>query len=164
MAIDKIQAEGINLSDTFAFTGTVTGAGKVINSSRILYSSGTVTVNSSSLTDTGIDHTYTGASTSNKLLHLIQCSWRKQTEGGSGGGVTIYANDSAISEISNIAGLGEWHQDGATSDIKGGSIHYMSANIASTDAIKYSLYTRGSDFRLGNGTGYPLIWTILEIV
>ena len=25
MAIDKIQAEGINLSDTFAFTGTVSG-------------------------------------------------------------------------------------------------------------------------------------------
>ena len=26
MAIDKIQAESINLADTFAFTGTVTGA------------------------------------------------------------------------------------------------------------------------------------------
>ena len=29
MAIDKIQAESINLADTFAFTGTVTGAGGV---------------------------------------------------------------------------------------------------------------------------------------
>ena len=29
MAIDKIQAEGINLADTFAFTGTVTGAGNL---------------------------------------------------------------------------------------------------------------------------------------
>ena len=28
MAIDKIQAESINLADTFAFTGTVTGAGE----------------------------------------------------------------------------------------------------------------------------------------
>ena len=27
MAIDKIQSESINLADTFAFTGTVTGAG-----------------------------------------------------------------------------------------------------------------------------------------
>ena len=27
MAIIKLQAEGINLADTFAFTGTVTGAG-----------------------------------------------------------------------------------------------------------------------------------------
>ena len=30
MAIDKIQAESINLADTFAFTGTVSGAGKVL--------------------------------------------------------------------------------------------------------------------------------------
>jgi hypothetical protein len=30
MAIDKIQSESINLADTFAFTGTVTGAGGVI--------------------------------------------------------------------------------------------------------------------------------------
>ena len=29
MAIDKIQSESINLADTFAFTGTVTGAGGV---------------------------------------------------------------------------------------------------------------------------------------
>ena len=28
MAIDKIQSESINLADTFAFTGTVTGAGE----------------------------------------------------------------------------------------------------------------------------------------
>ena len=28
MAIDKIQAESINLADTFAFTGTVSGAGE----------------------------------------------------------------------------------------------------------------------------------------
>ena len=30
MAIDKIQAESINLADTFAFTGTVTGAGTLV--------------------------------------------------------------------------------------------------------------------------------------
>jgi hypothetical protein len=29
VAIDKIQSESINLADTFAFTGTVTGAGGV---------------------------------------------------------------------------------------------------------------------------------------
>ena len=77
MAIDKIQAEGINLADTFAFTGTVTGAGKIINSSRALYTAGTITINTGTLTDSGFDHTYTGASTSNKLLHMIQATWRK---------------------------------------------------------------------------------------
>ena len=163
MAIDKIQAEGINLADTFAFTGTVSGVGKVINSSRVLFTGGTVSVNSASLTDTGIDHTYTGASTSNKLLHIINGNWRKSTEGGSSGGITIYANDSNIGEINSVYALGEWNQDSATSDMKGSSITYMSADIASTSAIKYSIYSRGSNFLIQNGAGFPLIWTILEI-
>ena len=85
--------------------------------------------------------------------------------GGSAGGATIYANDSAITEISSAdpGGLGAWHQDGATTDIKSGTIHYMSANIASTDAIKYSLYWRGGDFQINNSSTAPIIWTILEI-
>ena len=162
-ADDAITADKINLANNFAFTGTVTGAAKLINSSRALYTSGTITVNTSSLTDTGFDHTYTGASTSNKLLHIINGNWRKSLAGGHAGGMTIYANDSAISEINSVTGLGEWHQDGATTDIKSGSIHYMSADIASTSAIKYSLYSRGNAFLIQNGSGFPLIWTILEI-
>ena len=37
MSKTTVASTGIDLSDTFAFTGTVTGAGKVINSSRALY-------------------------------------------------------------------------------------------------------------------------------
>ena len=45
MAIDKIQSESINLADTFAFTGTVTGAGGV--NTPIVY----VLANAASLTN-----------------------------------------------------------------------------------------------------------------
>lgn len=163
-ADDAITADKINLANTFAFTGTVTGASKFVNSSRLLYSSGTVTMNTgSTITDTGIDHNYTGASTSNRLLHIINCAWRKQTEGGHAGGITIYADDVAITEINSGIALGEWHQDSATADMKGSSIHYISNSIGSTSSIKYSIYSKGDDFRLQNGTGFPLIWTILEI-
>ena len=31
MAISKIQSESMNLADTFAFTGTVSGAGKIVS-------------------------------------------------------------------------------------------------------------------------------------
>jgi len=37
MAIDKIQSESINLADTFAFTGTVTGAGGVNTPAFLAY-------------------------------------------------------------------------------------------------------------------------------
>lgn len=44
MAIDKIQAEGINLADTFAFTGTVTGAGGLILVTDTTISNGATSV------------------------------------------------------------------------------------------------------------------------
>jgi len=162
-ADDAITADKINLANTFAFTGTVTGASKLINSSRAFLTSGTVTLNTSSTTDTGFDHTYTAASTSNKLLHMINCAWRKDTEGGQAGSFTIYADDVAISEISNVSAMGEWHQDSATADIKASTVHYFSASAASTSAIKYSMYGKGENFKIQCSTNQPLIWSILEI-
>ena len=50
MAIDKIQSESINLADTFAFTGTVTGAGGVNTPAFHAYLSANQTV--SDATDT----------------------------------------------------------------------------------------------------------------
>lgn len=164
IADDAVDNTKLDLTANYAFTGTITGAGKLINTSRVLYTSGTVTVTSTgSLADTGIDHTYTASSTSNKLLHLINDPWRQVPDGGTPGGVTIYADDSAITEINSQIALGEWHQDGGTTQMTGSSIHYFSSSVASTSAIKYSIYAKGQDFRIQNGSGYPLIWTIMEI-
>ena len=44
MAIDKIQSESINLADTFAFTGTVTGAGGVNTPAFKAVNTGAVTI------------------------------------------------------------------------------------------------------------------------
>jgi len=44
MALTKTQADGINLADTFAFTGTVTGAGGVNSSSAITKGSASINV------------------------------------------------------------------------------------------------------------------------
>ena len=46
MAIDKIQSESINLADTFAFTGTVTGAGGVNTPAFSAYGANPVLSNS----------------------------------------------------------------------------------------------------------------------
>ena len=55
MALTKVQAEGVNLADTFAFTGTVSGAGGM----DLLYSaSSSVDVSSVDLSDTYINSTY----------------------------------------------------------------------------------------------------------
>lgn len=48
MAISKIQSESLNLADTFAFTGTVTGAGESNTPLVYAYASGTTTTVSNS--------------------------------------------------------------------------------------------------------------------
>tara|TARA_R100000278_G_scaffold91047_1_gene69399 strand:- start:80 stop:580 length:501 start_codon:yes stop_codon:yes gene_type:complete len=165
MAITRLPATALSGTSLPSTITTASGLplGKLINSSRAFITSGTVSLNTSSVTDTGFDHTYTASSTSHKLLHMINCAWRKNTEGGVSGQATIYADDSSISEISSSAALGEWHQDSATTDIKGSTIHYFSSSVASTSAIKYSIYAKGENFLLQAGSGNPLIWTIFEI-
>lgn len=138
--------------------------GKVVKVSKIKFTGGSVTITTTGSTvDTGIDHTYTGTSTSNKLLHIISCNgWRQVPDGGYPGMLTIYADDSAINEIDNAAGIGEWHQDGGTTQIVAGAISYH-GEVSSTSAVKYSLYGRGQNFQIQNSSTTPLFWTIMEL-
>ena len=166
IADDAVGTTKLNLASDYAFTGTVTGAGKLINSSRIIYTAGDITFNNgSTLTDSGIDHNYTASSTSNNLIHIINVVMQKTGEGGQGGGVTIYADDSAITEINGGDGaLARMHQDSATSVRTGnGSFTYHQTSSASTSQIKYSIYVRGDTMTWQLSSGEPLIWTILEV-
>ena len=53
IADDAVDNTKLDLTANYAFTVTITGAGKLINTSRVLYTSGTVTITSTgSLTDT----------------------------------------------------------------------------------------------------------------
>lgn len=45
MALTKVQADGVNLGDNFAFTGTVTGAGEITASTTAPSEGGAVTTN-----------------------------------------------------------------------------------------------------------------------
>ena len=55
MAIDKIQSESINLADTFAFTGTVTGAGGVNSPIVMARNSSSQSISSSTETEVVFD-------------------------------------------------------------------------------------------------------------
>ncbi len=162
---DAVDNTKLDLASNYAFTGTVTGAGKIVKSSRILNNSGNIDFsNGSSLADSGIDHNFTATSTSNTLIHYVNCIFKKTNAGGHGGGVNIYADDSAITEINSSDGaLGRFHQDSATSVTSGNTLIYHQGSISSTNSIKYSLYVRGDSFSFEISSGAPLIWTILEI-
>ena len=70
MALSKIQSESMNLADTYAFTGTVSGVGKVLQVVNASFSTA-VTTTSTSFTSLGspaIEATITPTSTSSKIL------------------------------------------------------------------------------------------------
>ena len=55
MAITKIQSESLNLADTYAFTGTVTGAGETLKPSFYAYLSSNQSVPTATLTKANLD-------------------------------------------------------------------------------------------------------------
>tara|TARA_Y100001937_G_scaffold123711_1_gene187039 strand:+ start:470 stop:967 length:498 start_codon:yes stop_codon:yes gene_type:complete len=145
---------------------TAIDTGKIVKVSRIKYDSGNIDFsNGGSNADSGIDHNFQATSASNSLLHIINVVMQKTNAGGHGGGVTIYKNDGAITEISSSDGsLARMHQDGATSVRTGnGTLTYHQDFIDSTSSIKYSLYVRGDSFRFISNSTTPLFWTIFEI-
>ena len=70
MALSKIQSESLNLADTFAFTGTVTGAGSL----NLL---NTVTLANSTTASVSFDETYINATYDN---YLITICWQVATD------------------------------------------------------------------------------------
>ncbi len=74
MALSKIQAESMNLADTYAFSGTVSGAGKIL---QVVSATKTDTFSSSSTNFTnitGLTASITPASTSNKIYISVTTS------------------------------------------------------------------------------------------
>ena len=71
MALSKIQSESVNLADNFAFTGDVTGAGKVLQVKQAM-TDATWSVQSTTPTDvTGMSVSITPSATSSKILVII---------------------------------------------------------------------------------------------
>ena len=72
MALSKIQAESMNLADTYAFTGTVSGAGKILQSKNVTAGTWANTNNwnttSTSYVDSGLNLTITPLSSSSTIL------------------------------------------------------------------------------------------------
>jgi len=70
MAQIKLQADGLNLADTFAFSGTVTGAGKVL---QVVQSTTTSAISTSatSFAATGFTSSITPTLSDSKILVLV---------------------------------------------------------------------------------------------
>ena len=81
MALTKVQAEGVNLADTFAFTGTVSGAGKVL---QVVTTADHTTYNTSgtSYVSSGQFLQITPSATTSKILLLYSSSCYNNSSAG----------------------------------------------------------------------------------
>lgn len=78
MTLIKTRARGLKLDDTFAFTGTVSGAGKIgqVVSTNL---TSTFQTSSTSLADSSIAVSITPTSTSSKIFMILNCNAYKGT-------------------------------------------------------------------------------------
>jgi hypothetical protein len=156
MALTKVQADGVNLGDTFAFTGTVTGAGKVL---QIVsdHGSATTTINSTSYSDIGMSVNITPSSTSSSILCFVSGALQQDDGNGALSLVRLRRGTTEIS--SSYAGF-DSNDNAATFSY---SIMHIDSP-ATTSQITYSVQARttnsSSDFR-PKGTGDNII--LLEI-
>ncbi len=107
MAITKIQSESLNLADTYAFTGTVTGAGggKVLQ--VVFGSTSTETRNSTNtLADTGLSASITPSATNSKVLIIVMQNGCDKTNANAGNQMILklLRGSTQISTLTNNGG------------------------------------------------------------
>ena len=154
MALTKVQADGINLADTFAFTGTVSGAGKVL---QVLGSSlaSQVTTASTSFVTTGVSVDITPSSSSNKVALLFGLPTYAAV--GSHFIGTLYRDSTNLGNSSWGMGFGS---NSIAVNVNGAFLD--SPNT--TSQVTYAIYCRSY-----SGTGYAMInnarasLTVMEI-
>ena len=86
MALIKLQAEGLNLADTFAFSGTVSGAGggKVLQVVQANKQDMTSTTSTSYVDISGMSVSITPSSSSNKILVFFSANTSTQNHDAQG--------------------------------------------------------------------------------
>ena len=164
MAQIKLQADGLNLADTFAFTGTVTGAGggKLLQVINAVTSTESV-ISTDTWTDSGLTADITPASTSSKILIFANCTGTGKASS------STYGKFRLLRDASNIVANFEERcgSDGGTGANKVGSVsvNYLdSPSTTSSTTYKVQLMS-GADSsyaQMGNSASKSTI-TLMEI-
>ena len=103
MPLVKTQAEGINLADTFAFTGTVSGAGggKLLQAVPATSVAGDVSsTTQASWRSGGLSVQITPSATTSKILLLLMVC--PESESGSNTAVSIHKNITSSTAVNTV--------------------------------------------------------------
>ena len=153
MALSKIQAESMNLADTYAFSGTVSGAGvsgKVLQVKQGFLITG-IAFNDTSYRATGLNVSITPSSTSSKILLTTSFGTGYSTS-NQGTTYTFYKDSTNLDLSSGRTGFAHMGHSGigatATYFMRQISMTFLDSP-SSTSALTYAVYCK-----VDGGTGY----------
>ena len=136
---DAVDNTILKLDDNFAFTGTITGAGKVLQVVNFVYNGASVSSTSTSFVDTDLETSITPSSTSNKIL--ISVTFQGQTDAN--GIFTLSKGDT------NLVGTYGFTRLEVANKQTGFSFSYLDSP-STTSATTYKLRMKNN----GSGTVY----------
>jgi hypothetical protein len=167
MPLTKVQAEGVNLADTFAFSGTVTGAGKILQIVTSGNISGTFDTSSETYQSMGCNVAITPSSTSSKIMVWANVSGfymygGQGSSGDDGASGAIYRGSTEIYG-SNQRFL--YHRDTSAGSMEIGMpcVLQVLDSPSSTSEQTYHLYMRAYVGSTINASGYDRSIIAMEI-
>jgi len=167
MPLTKVQAEGVNLADTFAFSGTVTGAGKILQIVTSGNISGTFDTSSETYQSMGCNVAITPSSTSSKIMVWANVSgfymYGGQGSSGDDGASGAIYRDSTEIYGSNARFL--YHRDTSAGSMEIGMpcVLQVLDSPSSTSEQTYHLYMRAYVGSTINASGYDRSIIAMEI-
>ena len=139
MALTKVQAGGLNVADNFAFTGTVSGAGKILQVVQVTFTTA-VEITATSYTHyTAAATTITCSSTSSKVLVMLEAEvtpWENNNNDAQQK-IRLYKGGSALSREYTTR-LYDYGGNGIQAQV-GASINHLDSP-SSTSELTYQLY------------------------
>ena len=169
MSLIKIKSESLDLTDNYAFTGTVTGAGggKINQVVQGTILSSQFNTTSSSFVDTGVSVSITPSATSSKILVSVTCSALAIATTSTNGRCVgkIYRDSTAIG--TDGFQLSKVRQDGSYNQEVGACASFQLLDTPSTtSAISYKLYIQkeaGDAVRISD-VGYDSVMQAIEVL
>ena len=142
MAKSVIQSESLNLADNFAFTGTLSGAGKVLQVKSVPKDSYFSTTSTTFTDVTGMSVSITPSSTSNKIYCIFHVGISGNGTGGQYSYIRLMRDSTAIS-VGDITGSSRVAVGSGT----GGNVPYDAGPLmithldspSTTSAITYKI-------------------------
>tara|TARA_R100000278_G_scaffold82727_1_gene63545 strand:+ start:1099 stop:1623 length:525 start_codon:yes stop_codon:yes gene_type:complete len=157
MSVTKIPSTGIDQTTDFAFTGTVSGAGRVLQQQFANFNLSGASTTSTSYVATDITDSITPSSTSSKIMITAQVPMFVKSSQSSGGAnwfarghIALYRDSTQFIDNTSMGGSGYTTSSYNYGHVEGYATWSWLDSPSTTSAVAYKIYVKLSTLQ---GTG-----------